>query len=214
MVLASLEQDGSLEPAEAASPDPMDVDGEATEAQSISRDSLLTKDQWSAIQQITEKVYKYRTKEKVNKRLIPDYYDVIKEPVALSTLKNKILRKAYVNFEEFVRDAALISHNAQTYNRPEAGAYHDAITLRDIFQKEFIKLVDQSVITSEASEYPDLGELPAVEDVVAPAEVEEEEEDEEEEDEEEDDDEDEDEDSEEEGGKRRRRRGHDPSPRS
>ena len=142
---------------------------------------------------------------KVNKRLIPDYYDVIKEPVALSTLKAKILHKSFVNFEEYVRDAALISHNAQTYNRPEAGAYHDAITLREIFQREFQKLVDQGIITAKAAEYPDLGELPPVEDPPQPAEVEEEEDDEEDEDDEDEDDEEED--TDEEGSRRRRRRG-------
>ncbi|KAL9131917.1 MAG: hypothetical protein Q9217_000277 [Psora testacea] len=179
------------------------------------QNSNLTADQWIAIKQITDKVYRYRTKDghdpskifhrKVNKRLIPDYYDVIKEPVALSTLKAKILRKSYTNFDEFVRDAALISHNAQTYNRPEAGAYHDAITLREVFQNEFKKLIDQGIITAETAEYPDLGELPPVEDLPPPAEVEEDEEEEDEEDDEDEEDEEDDEDDE--GGRRRRRRG-------
>ena len=143
---------------------------------------------------------------KVNKRLIPDYYDVIKEPVALSTLKAKILHKSYTNFAQYVRDAALISHNAQTYNRPEAGAYHDAITLREIFQEEFKKLLDQNIITGETAEYPDLGELPPVEDLPPTAAAEEEEE-EEEEDEEDEDDEDDEDDSDEDGGRKKRRKG-------
>ena len=142
----------------------------------------------------------------MNKRVIPDYYDVIKEPVALSTLRSKILRKGYTKFEQFVRDAALISHNAQTYNRPEAGAYHDAITLRQIFQDEFRKLVAQKVISVETAEYPDLGELPPVEDLPPRAEVEEEEEEEEEDDEDEEEEEDE-EDSDEDGTRRKRKRG-------
>ena len=116
------------------------------------------------------------------------------------------MRRAYTNFPEYVRDAALISHNAQTYNRPEAGAYHDAILLRELFQDEFQKLVKDSVITAEASRYPDLGELPPVEDLPPPADAEEEEEDEEE-DEDDEDEEDEEDDSEEDSGKRKRKRG-------
>lgn len=45
----------------------------------------------------------------VNKRYVPDYYDVIKEPMALSVLKKKIKDRAYNNFSEFVRDCALVS---------------------------------------------------------------------------------------------------------
>jgi hypothetical protein len=45
----------------------------------------------------------------VNKRYVPDYYDVIKEPMALSLLKQKINKKTYKNFSEFVRDCALVS---------------------------------------------------------------------------------------------------------
>ena len=46
---------------------------------------------------------------KVNKRYVPDYYDVIKEPMALSVLKQKIQHKLYKDFSEFVRDCALVS---------------------------------------------------------------------------------------------------------
>ena len=149
----------------------------------------------------------------MNKRLIPDYYDVIKEPVALSTLKNKILHKGYTAFEQYVRDAALISHNAQTYNRPEAGAYHDAITLRDLFQEKFKSLVDDGIISAEVAEYPDLGELPPVEDLPSPVKPDagDEEEDDEEEDDEEEEEEDEEDESDEEGGRRRRKRGAKPT---
>jgi hypothetical protein len=45
----------------------------------------------------------------VNKRNVPDYYDVIKEPMALSVLKQKIKTRIYKGFAEFVRDCALAS---------------------------------------------------------------------------------------------------------
>ena len=133
--------------------------------------------------------------------MVPDYYDVIKEPVALSTLKQKYTTKEYNDFAEFVREAALISHNAQTYNRPDAGAYQDAVTIKSIFEKELKALADEGIISHETAALPDLGELPPVE---TPAQVEEEEDDDDEDDEDDDDDDD---DSEEEGGKRKRKRG-------
>lgn len=67
---------------------------------------------------------------KVNKRVLPDYYDVIKQPIAMSTIKANINTKQYRSFKDFVRDFALIPHNAQIYNRPEAGAYQDALVVK------------------------------------------------------------------------------------
>ena len=139
---------------------------------------------------------------KPNKRALPDYYDVIKEPVALSTLKAKVNGREYKNFAEFVRDCALIPHNAQTYNRPEAGAYQDAIVIRDLMEKEFKKLADQNIITADEASLPDLGEIPPA----SPLRIVEEEEEEDDEDDDDDDDDDID-DSDDEGGKRKRKRG-------
>jgi hypothetical protein len=48
----------------------------------------------------------------VNKRNVPDYYEIIKEPMALSILKQKINKREYKNFAEFVRDCALVSFAA------------------------------------------------------------------------------------------------------
>ena len=137
---------------------------------------------------------------KVNKRSMPDYYDIIKEPVALSTLKSKLLTKDYQNFSQFVRDCALISHNAQTYNRPEAGAYQDALVIRELFEKEFKQLAEENIITAEEAILPDLGEIPPV----TPRQHEEEEEEEDDDDE---DDEDEDMDDSDDDGKKKRKRG-------
>ena len=45
----------------------------------------------------------------MNKRNVPDYYDIIKEPMALSILKQKINKREYKQFTEFVRDCALVT---------------------------------------------------------------------------------------------------------
>ena len=99
---------------------------------------------------------------------------------------------------------ALISHNAQVYNRPSAPVYKHAIALRELFKAELQNLVDSKTITPEEAELPDLGEIPEVEESPPPAPGEEEEAEEEEEDEDEDEEED---DSDDDGARRRRRRG-------
>ncbi|ELR08339.1 hypothetical protein VC83_04650 [Pseudogymnoascus destructans] len=149
----------------------------------------------------------------VNKRFLPDYHEVIKHPVAFSTVRAKILRKQYSSWKEYVRDFAYMSHNAQVYNRPSAEAYGDALKLREMVKLELAKLVDQNIISAEDAEYPDLGEIPDVEDSPPPQPDEEmQSEDEPVEDDRDEEDEDEDEeddvdDSDDEGARRRRRKG-------
>jgi chromatin structure-remodeling complex subunit RSC1/2 len=136
----------------------------------------------------------------VNKRSLPDYYEVIKEPMALSMIKTKVAQREYKDFSHFVRDFALVPHNAQVYNRQDSQAYVDALEVKRILEVELKKLVDEKVIPEEAAALPYLGEIPE-QDPLPP---EEEDEDEEEEDEEEDEVE---EDDDEDDSKRKRRRG-------
>jgi chromatin structure-remodeling complex subunit RSC1/2 len=139
---------------------------------------------------------------KVNKRAVPDYYDIIKEPMALSTIKSKVAQKEYKSFAGFVRDLALISHNAQVYNRQDSQAYVDALDVKKVILQELKRLVDEKVVPESAADLPYLGEIPE-QDPLLP---EEEEEDDEEEDEEELDVDEEDDDEEEDDSKRKRRR--------
>ncbi|KAI0097442.1 hypothetical protein GGR51DRAFT_553087 [Nemania sp. FL0031] len=142
-----------------------------------------------------------------NRRLLPDYYEIIKEPTAFSTIRIKKLKKQYTTFPEFVRDVALISHNAQVYNRPSSQVFKDALRLREIFQEELQKLIDDETITPEEAILPDLGEIPEADE--SPDEDEDEvmDEDEDDEDDEDEDDEESSDDDDDDSRGRRRRRG-------
>jgi chromatin structure-remodeling complex subunit RSC1/2 len=171
------------------------------------------------MQSLLDYIYDYRLKDgsdpsklfhrKVNKRMLPDYYDVIKEPMAMSTIKAKINTKEYRNIKDFVRDWALISFNAQVYNIPLSKAYVDAVEIRRIVNTELGKFVEDGVLTKEEAEMPYLGEIPVAEDMpMIEGDVEDEEVDAEgSADEEEEDDEDDDlDDSDDEGGRRKKRK--------
>ncbi|KAJ4290961.1 hypothetical protein N0V90_010157 [Kalmusia sp. IMI 367209] len=178
--------------------------------------STVTEEEWKAMGDVLAAVYSYRTEDgydptllfhrKVNKRSLPDYYEVIKEPMALTEIKKKVVKQEYKSFPEFVRDFALIPHNAQVYNRQDSQAYVDALEVKKAFEQELKKLVDAKIVAEEVTKLPYLGEIPE-QDPLLP----EEEEDEEEEDDEEDLDEELEEidvdDDDEEEGKRRKRRG-------
>jgi histone acetyltransferase len=52
----------------------------------------------------------------VNRDEVPDYYDVIKEPMDLSSMEDKLEKDLYPTPEDFMRDAKLIFDNCRKYN--------------------------------------------------------------------------------------------------
>ncbi|KAG5952091.1 hypothetical protein E4U53_001652 [Claviceps sorghi] len=106
-----------------------------------------------------------------NRRMLPDYFDVISNPIAFSTIRlnqSKIQKKQYSAFSEFVKDIAQICHNAQVYNRPTAPIFNAAVRLREVFCVELKKLAEKGIISSDDARLPDLGDLPPVEESSSP----------------------------------------------
>ena len=106
--------------------------------------------------------------------------------MAFSNLKASYANREYRTFADFVRECALIWHNAHVYNTPEAGAYVDASTIKGLMEQEFRKLVEHKVVPAETVAWPDLGEIPSEEERPEGEEAEEEEDDEDEDEEDED----------------------------
>ncbi|CRK29287.1 hypothetical protein BN1708_004946 [Verticillium longisporum] len=127
-----------------------------------------------------------------NKRSLPDYFQIIEEPTAFSSIRKKVQKKEYTSASEFVRDLALICHNAQVYNLPSAPIFHAAVRLREVAKEKLQKLVTAGVLTAAEVEFPFLGELPPAEEASENAGEEDEEDDEEEEEEDDDDSDDDD----------------------
>jgi len=49
---------------------------------------------------------------------LPDYPEIIKEPMDLAEVEKKLLKNKYQNRLEFAKDIKLIWKNAMTYNKP------------------------------------------------------------------------------------------------
>lgn len=54
----------------------------------------------------------------VNAQEVPDYYDVIKEPMDLSSMETKLENNQYASLDDLLHDANLIFNNCRTYNPP------------------------------------------------------------------------------------------------
>eukprot|EP01118_Nematostelium_gracile_P016165 TRINITY_DN6634_c0_g1_i1.p1 TRINITY_DN6634_c0_g1~~TRINITY_DN6634_c0_g1_i1.p1 ORF type:complete len:158 (-),score=27.89 TRINITY_DN6634_c0_g1_i1:234-707(-) len=71
---------------------------------------------------------------------IPDYFDVIKNPMDFSTIQNKMEAGMYSNIEEFAEDARLTFENALLYNQPKSEIGTMTKTLLELFEKEYSKI--------------------------------------------------------------------------
>uniref|UniRef100_A0A8C7ZFR8 Bromodomain PHD finger transcription factor n=1 Tax=Oryzias sinensis TaxID=183150 RepID=A0A8C7ZFR8_9TELE len=71
--------------------------------------------------------------EPVDTNDAPDYYRVIKEPMDLSTMEERLLKRAYVKLTEFVADMTKIFDNCRYYNPSDSPFYQCAEVLENFF---------------------------------------------------------------------------------
>ncbi|KAE8249841.1 hypothetical protein A4X13_0g5056 [Tilletia indica] len=79
----------------------------------------------------------------VNGEEVPDYYDVIKNPMDLSTMENKLENNQYAVIEDLVVDAQLIFDNCRRYNPPQS-PYAKCANKLEKFLKDHLPLWRQS----------------------------------------------------------------------
>ncbi|KAK8693942.1 hypothetical protein V6N13_071508 [Hibiscus sabdariffa] len=76
-------------------------------------------------------------KEPVDARDVPDYYDIIKDPMDLKTMSKRVeSEQYYVTLEMFVADVKRMFANARTYNSPDTIYYKCATRLETHFQSK------------------------------------------------------------------------------
>ncbi|KAE9621923.1 putative histone acetyltransferase chromatin remodeler Bromodomain family [Lupinus albus] len=76
-------------------------------------------------------------KEPVDARDVPDYYDIIKDPMDLKTMSKRVeSEQYYVTFEMFVADVRRMFSNARTYNSPETIYYKCSTRLEAHFHSK------------------------------------------------------------------------------
>lgn len=80
---------------------------------------------------------------------IPDYFDVIKEPMDLGTVKERLESNFYGNVYEFAEDTKLVWSNALTYNHPDSDVSKMAKSLSDLFEESIAKAIEISEKTTE-----------------------------------------------------------------
>ncbi|TFK41865.1 hypothetical protein BDQ12DRAFT_598311 [Crucibulum laeve] len=75
-----------------------------------------------------------------SKRQYPDYYTLIKHPIALEDIKKRIEDGGYSTFEAVKQDFELCFNNAKQYNLKDSGIWKDAKELLKVTHKTYGKL--------------------------------------------------------------------------
>ncbi|XP_051874242.1 protein polybromo-1 isoform X7 [Pristis pectinata] len=70
----------------------------------------------------------------------PDYYEIIKEPIDLKMIAQRIQNAAYKSVNVMARDIELLVRNAKTYNEPGSPIFKDANTIKKIFNQKRAEL--------------------------------------------------------------------------
>ncbi|XP_053600884.1 ATP-dependent helicase brm [Plodia interpunctella] len=68
-----------------------------------------------------------------SRRELPDYYDVIKKPLDIKKIMNRIEDGKYNDISDLERDFFTLCANAQTYNEEASLIYEDSVRLRNVF---------------------------------------------------------------------------------
>ncbi|XP_065097828.1 protein polybromo-1 isoform X3 [Paramisgurnus dabryanus] len=70
----------------------------------------------------------------------PDYYAIIKEPIDLKTIAQRIQMGFYKSVNHMAKDIELLAKNAKTYNEPGSQVFKDANTIKKIFAQKKMEL--------------------------------------------------------------------------
>ncbi|PFX32026.1 KRR1 small subunit processome component-like [Stylophora pistillata] len=71
----------------------------------------------------------------VDKKQSPDYYKVIKKPMDLTIVREKLHSLQYASVVDFLEDISLMLNNCKTYNKPGTYVYDSGEDLSNIFNR-------------------------------------------------------------------------------
>ncbi|CAB4430154.1 unnamed protein product [Rhizophagus irregularis] len=103
-----------------------------------------------------------------DKKMYPDYYEEIKNPISLDVIKQKIDDGEYLNEEAFEADLELMCENAKKYNVEGSQIHNDAIILQKLARKLLKGDIDKddNEVSTNIDEVEHNGEIYQVGDYV------------------------------------------------
>ncbi|XP_022919947.1 ATP-dependent helicase brm isoform X2 [Onthophagus taurus] len=85
------------------------------------------------------------------KKDYPDYYDIIKKPIDMTKIVNRIDEGKYTDMTDLERDFMLLCQNAQIYNEEASLIHEDSIVLQSVFTNAKQRIENDSSSSSSNS---------------------------------------------------------------
>lgn len=74
----------------------------------------------------------------------PDYYQLIKQPIALSQIRKRSQGNYYKDVNQYKADWKLMFNNARTYNQEGSWVYNDAEEMEKVFNATYDRVINGS----------------------------------------------------------------------
>lgn len=78
--------------------------------------------------------------EPVDPEELPDYHELIEQPMDFATIREKLLNDSYTTLEQFENDVFLLTSNAMSYNSDDTVYYRQARSIEALAKKDFENL--------------------------------------------------------------------------
>ncbi|PIA14907.1 Bromodomain-containing protein, partial [Coemansia reversa NRRL 1564] len=75
-----------------------------------------------------------------SRRDYPDYYMIIRQPIAIKTIRRNVKAHKYASVAAFHHDWKLMFDNARTYNEEGSMVYNDACALQRVLEEKLGEL--------------------------------------------------------------------------
>lgn len=98
-----------------------------------------------------------------SKRLYPDYYVLIKNPIACDVIKKRINNNTYQSISEFRADWKQMFANARIYNEEGSIVVEDANELERCFEDKYSEIVPGAAVRALTEPSPALADEPSLE---------------------------------------------------
>ncbi|KAJ2161476.1 ATP-dependent DNA helicase Snf21 [Coemansia sp. RSA 552] len=89
-----------------------------------------------------------------SKRDYPDYYVIIRHPIAMKTIRRNVKAGRYASVDDFHRDWKTMFDNARTYNEEGSMVYDDACILQRALEDKLSEMTGESFSTPVATQAP------------------------------------------------------------
>ncbi|KAJ3860637.1 SNF2-family ATP dependent chromatin remodeling factor snf21 [Lentinula novae-zelandiae] len=90
-------------------------------------------------------------REVPDKRDYPDYYQLIKQPIALSQIRKRSQGNFYKDVLQYKSDWKLMFNNARTYNQEGSWVYNDAEEMEKVFNAAYVRVISGSSLPGAMS---------------------------------------------------------------